>query len=295
VAADGGELLSCVQIFPRPLQTPGGVVPMGGIGTVFTRPDARGRGLAGGLLGRAADDMRARGYCCSMLFTGRMRWYAKLGWHSWGVRRALLERLAGGEPGPGAAEVASFDRARDLGSVRALHESYSGLLPGTVVRDDALWEASLRNGGNPLEEFRVVRSGGQCVAYLRAVVLSGILVLSEFAAAPGFEDALAGAIRASLEPRDPDPLATGTKPSAELRRVASTVSLRFAPELAAALLRRGVSLVEHDDPSCMLRCLDAEALGARTGLSQRPDEPPVDFLRRALPPEDFTFWSADRF
>ncbi|MDH3687359.1 MAG: hypothetical protein OEP95_14095, partial [Myxococcales bacterium] len=174
-------------------------------------------------------------------------------------------------------------------------DAYSSLLPGTVARDDTLWDVSLRNAGNPAEEFLVVRSGGQCVAYLRAVVLSGILVLSEFGSSPGFDEALAGAVRALLEPRDPDPLATGDKPSSELRRVASTVSLHFAPDLAAALARNGVTLVEHDDPSCMLRCLDASALGARLGVPRRADESPDDFLRRMLPPDDFTFWPADRF
>lgn len=295
VAVEGGSLLSCVQIFPRLLQTPGGAVPMGGIGTVFTRPGARGRGLAGSLLARAVEDMKARGDCISMLFAGRIRWYTKLGWHSWGLRRVLLERVGEGAPDRGALDFARFDRARDLASVRALHEAYSGLLTGTVARDDALWEASLRNGGNPQEEFCVVRAGGECIAYLRAVVLSGILVLSEFAAAPGFEDALARAVRALLEPRDPDPLATGAKPSNELRRVASTVSLHFAPDLGAALLRSGITLKEHDDPSCMLRCLDADALGAHVGLPSRASEPPVDFLRRVLPPEDLTCWPADRF
>ena len=41
VAAEGEDLMSCIQIFPRPLQTPAGSVPMGGIGTVFTHPEAR--------------------------------------------------------------------------------------------------------------------------------------------------------------------------------------------------------------------------------------------------------------
>lgn len=299
VAAEGENLMSCVQVFPRPLQTPAGSVSMGGIGTVFTHPDARGRGLAGSLLASAAAGMKEQGHCLSMLFTGRIPWYTKHGWHSFGLRRVLLERAperTGESPTERAGcEISRFVPERDLASVRALHDAYSSLLPGTVVRDDALWDGSLRSAGNPEEEFLVVRSGGECVAYLRAVVLSGILVLSEFGSSPGFDEALAGAVRALLEPRDPDPLATGDKPSTELRRLASTVSLHFAPDLAAALARSGVTLKEHDDPSCMLRCLDASALGARLGVPLRAAETPDDFLRRMLPPEDFTFWPADRF
>ena len=295
VAAERGELLSCVQVFPRPLRTPGGAVPMGGIGTVFTRADARGRGLAGELLGVAADAMSERGDAVSMLFSDRIPWYGRHGWRSWPLRRTLLQRTLGEAPPPGPLEHRAFEPARDVDEVRALHEAYSGVLPGTVARDDALWQATLRNGGNPDEEFVVVRDAGRCVAYLRAVVLSGILVLSEFAHEPGFEEALAGAIGALLSPRAPDPLARGAKPSAELRRFASSVSLHFAPDLASALPAAGVAWKEHDDPTCLLRCLDAETLGARSGVPLRAGEAPDELLRRVLPPEDFTFWTADRF
>jgi hypothetical protein len=267
---------------------------MGGVGTVFTREDARRRGLAEKLLEWAATDMTARGMCVSVLFAARIPWYSRLGWRSFGVRRTLLERGSGGPSESTGPEAEAFVPERDLAAVRALYEAYSGDLPG-VARDDALWQASLRNSGNPEEEFLVARAGGELVAYLRAVVLSGILVVMEFGRTPGFEDALARLFVELMEPRVPDPLATGAKPSAELRRVASTVGLHFDPDLGAALARRGIIQKEHADPTCMLRCMDADALGSRLGVPRQEGEAPNDFLFRMLPPEDLTFWPADRF
>jgi hypothetical protein len=43
----------------------------------------------------------------------------------------------------------------------------------------------------------------------------------------------------------------------------------------------------------MLRCLDAAALARRLGLAPEADAEAL--LRRALPPERFCYWPADRF
>jgi len=45
VAEQGGALVACVQIFPKRLRVAGGgVVPVGGIGSVYTTEKARGDG-----------------------------------------------------------------------------------------------------------------------------------------------------------------------------------------------------------------------------------------------------------
>src|SRR3990172_5194715 len=61
VAADGGALAACVQIFPRPVRMRGCAVPMGGIGSVFTRPEQRSDGVSRRLLAFALERMRERG------------------------------------------------------------------------------------------------------------------------------------------------------------------------------------------------------------------------------------------
>jgi predicted N-acetyltransferase YhbS len=298
VAAEDGALLSCVQIFPRPLRVAGALVPAGGIGSVFTRAGARRRGLAEHLTARACDAMRARGMPIALLF-GAEPLYGRQGFASWPAHAALLLR-APGAPAPAERTdlgVAPFDAARDLLAVRALHARYSELLAGTVARDEALWAHSLANAGNPDEEFLAARAGGELVAYARAALLSGVVNLMEFACSPGFESALAGLVARIASERAADPFAARAgRPSADLRRVLVSAPLHhFAPDLAVALARWGFELRDLPLRHCMLRCLDAESLAERVGVRPRPDEAPNAFLGRLLPGAELTFWMADRF
>jgi predicted N-acetyltransferase YhbS len=296
VAAERGELVSCVQIFPRPLRVAGRPVPAGGIGTVFTRGDARRRGVAEEIFGRALEAMRERALSVGILF-GDQSLYARRGWRNWGVRTGLLvrERGAGAPPEPPGLAVAAFERARDLAPVRALHAACGELVSGGVVRDDALWEASLRNAGNPDEEFLVARAGGELVAYARASLLYRVLHVMEFGCTPGFEPALAALIARVMTPRAADPWERAGRPSEELRRVAASVPLGHVPDLAAALARGAIEARTGGDSKTMLACLDPLELAARVGERPRAGEAPNDFLARLLPPEEIVFWPADRF
>ena len=80
VAEEGGRLVSCVQIFPRPLRLSEGVVPLGGIGSVFTDPEHRSGGRARAVIARAEEAMRERGMALGLLFTERITFYAQFGW-----------------------------------------------------------------------------------------------------------------------------------------------------------------------------------------------------------------------
>jgi GNAT superfamily N-acetyltransferase len=293
VAADADGLVGCVQIFPRLLRLGAAAVPTGGIGSVFTHPDQRRRGVGEALLARALGAMRARGMELSLLFTARAPWYTRLGWQAWPCRRLILER---GDSRPAAApdfEVAAFDPARDLAAAQALHERYDADREGSVIRDDALWRASLRMAGNPGEEFLVAQRGGGLLAYARAVVLYGILTLTEYACAPGAEAALAELLVRLLAPREDDPLAGDACVSGDARLRALGDSAARGAALRSALESRGVKAQEFDAPRTLLRCLDPGA------LARRLDEPPTAraeaLLARRLPPRRFGFWAADRF
>jgi hypothetical protein len=194
-----------------------------------------------------------------------------------------------------AVEIAPFDAARDLGVVMRLHERYSARLEGSVVRDHALWRASLANAGNPHEEFVVARRAGEPVAYARATALQGFLVLSELGRREDEEEALAQLVDGLLAPRCDDPLATRARPSGELRRLGVTIDLGMDAPLLGHLEARGLRHREVPDPTGLWRCLDADALGARLGVRPEPGEDPGDFLARLLPAERFAFWTADRF
>jgi predicted N-acetyltransferase YhbS len=282
VADEGGELVSCAQIFPRPVRARGASLAMGGIGSVFTRPDRRRAGLAGRVLAAVIEDMTARGMEISMLIASRVAWYQKLGWEPWSQRLLSLRRGRSGSGTHRPLDIAGFSPTRDLEAVASIHREYSGGLDGTVIRNPELWQASLACAGNPDETFLVARRDGTPVAYLRATLLDGIATLSEWGRTGREVEALVGLIDRVF--------AAGVPGRAEI----DALSLPGLPDLPLrqALEDRGDSLEEQPAPlATMLRCLAPQALARRFGAAGEASS----VLRGVLPPERHFFWPADRF
>lgn len=293
VVEEAGRLVSTVQVFPRELRVLSHAVPTGGIGSVYTRADRRRCGIAGELLERVIRAMRERGMELSLLFGTRFDFYGRHGWSSWKSQRAWLRRRGSSQPAEAGCDVSRFERDRDLAEMKALGADYSHSRSGTVIRDEALWEASFELAGNPAEEVVVARRGSELVAYLRVARMSGRLIATEFARGDDAEP-LAALIDDQLRDREPDALSAAGEASGGLRQSMLLPSLDDLA-LVVGLESRGIAARGVDDPENMLQCLDAEALAARLQVSRLADEPPSDFLRRILPPEHFVFWPADRF
>ena len=184
--------------------------------------------------------------------------------------------------------------ARDLPAVQRIHETYTGSRQGAVVRDAAAWEATLRNGGNPHEEFLLALRAGEVVAYARAAVLSGFLILTELGRTAEAAEPLAALMRQILTPRTEDTLARPGRASPELRVLGVAPPL-LDDALAAGLRARGVGIDVYPDPNAMLRVLDAPGLAKAAGMRLVPGDDATALLRRILPPERFSYWAADRF
>jgi GNAT superfamily N-acetyltransferase len=297
IAEVAGRMVATAQIFPRRLRIAGTEVPTGGIGSVFTRDEARGTGVASSLLLRCQDDLRERGMPLSLLFASRHGFYERLGWRLWARSRGLWLRPPAAPPPDPRWRLEAFDPARDLEDAYALHAAYGASRPGTVVRDASFFRAQLAYAGNPGEDFVLARDGdGALVAYARGAVLDGVYLVTELARRPGPEaaGALAGLVEELMRPRDPDPIAPSGRPSAELRRllVAPPVT---DPELSAALAAREVVQQGFESRDAMFAVLDAAALARHVGAPIAAGEAPEAYLARILPPECLTFWPADRF
>ena len=296
VAVDGGRLVSAVQIFPRELRLLDQPVPTGGIGSVFTVESHRRKGVAGQVLEGALSAMRERDMELSLLFATRFDFYGAHGFVSWKNQRAWMNRAGGPRaeiPVDESLETSRFDEANDLEALKALQVEYSRSRSGTVVRDDALWDASFDLAGNPDEELMVARQGGELVAHLRLARMFGKLIVTELSRSDDPEP-LAQLIDDQLRPRDHDVLCDDELSSESLR---GELLLPCFDDLllTVSLERRGIAARVVDDPTNMLQCLDARALGARLDVAVRSDETPTEFLQRVLPPETFVFWPADRF
>ena len=298
VAEQHGQLVACVQIFPRQLRVRGAAVPVGGIGGVFTSEKARGSGVASQLLEASAAAMRARGMELSLLFASRHAFYARLGWVLWPRQRPLwlaTETLATPDS---SRRIEAFDITRDLDEVMVLHARYAASRDGTVVRDRTFWLGQFGFAGNPTEEFLVARdASGRIEAYVRASLFEGLCAILELGRneSSAAVDALADLALHTMTPCDDDPIAARAgKPSVEFRRTLLAPTHDDAA-LDAALAARGVGVKHFEEKGSMLRVLNAEALAQRLGASLGPGESPESMLHRLLPPAQLVFWPADRF
>lgn len=302
VAVERGEVVACAQIHPRRLRILGHAIPAGGLGPVFTRPDFRRHGIATTLIERAATAMRERGMELSLAFSREPRLFGRLGWHPWRGQRCILRRTdkdavpARLRERAGEIEIVALEPTRDraLSAVKAIHNAYSGPRNGVVIRDDALWDASLRLAGNPVEEFLIARRGGLAVAYARAALLDEGLTLTEVGRFEDGAGALAQLIVHILEPREGDPLAPPGRSSEEIRSFA-VMSTFDDLGLTVGLEHQGVASHPFDDDSGLIRCLNLHALAGRLDVELLAGEDGPAFLKRILPPDGLVFWPADRF
>lgn len=299
VAVHGDELLACAQIFPRRIRVLGHPVPCGGLGTLFTAPEHRGKRLASLLLESVTESMIERGMEISLLQAQRQDFFGARGWHKWTNERSIIRRSGGPIQSDASGEathieVVPFDRDRDLAAVKVIHSAYSASRSGTVVRDDSQWEASLCLGGNPIEDFLVARQDGATVAYGRCTVIGGILTITELGRLEEASVALADLIANVLEPRIEDALAPRGVNSRSLRDAAMLPAFDDLM-LTVFLEHRGLSTHLVNDPNAMLRCLNLNALAERLHIALFPDEEPDKFLERILPHDSLVFWPSDRF
>lgn len=290
VAERGGELVSCVQIFPRRVRIGGQALPMGGIGSVFTRPDSRRQGVAGALLERAIEAMRDRGMVLSYLYAERLRWYGQYDYRPWSRGwRTLHWPAATSASGPSAR---TYDARRDRGELERLWRLYAegagdSPLDGIVDRGSAKdWQGSFRLAGTPEEDIWIADGVSHSAAYLRVADFDGLLRVLEWGREAGAAPALCELLAAAM---------TG-------RRVESIRMPLIRDEaleglLAAAGARTDTRPAWNEVPpdarppaTWMVRSLDDEALARRLETANAGD-----LLARFLPPERFAFWEADRF
>lgn len=278
VAADGGRIVSTVQVLRKRVRLGGAALDVAGIANVFTTASHRERGLANRLLRLALDAMPEHGFDLSLLFATRLEFYGALGW------RPLLRQWAfvhaPGSPPPPTEGLRPFVPS-DLGEIRQLYDAYCGDLPGTTVRDDAYWAGQLHTAGNPTEDFWVAHRGGELVAYARGTRIYGLYAVVEHAYRRGHAAALATLVQRLF--------------GAEARgEIGVATQLGVAPDVLATLEAAGHRIDRVDDHFWMGRMVGAAATAAKLGRGVAEVEHP-DFLQRLLAPEQSVYWIADRF
>jgi predicted N-acetyltransferase YhbS len=284
VARDAGRIVATVQIFDRKINLDGKAVPMGGIGSVFTREEYRHQRVASGLMNLAVATMERAGFEVSLLFAERITFYNQFGWKEQTRHFSLLSNPTGLRTP--RFVIAAFEADRDLPEVMRLHRQYSGRFDVTAVRDEADWRANLKFAGNtpadPVggceEHFVLARQGAEIAAYARATPFHGIPMVMEY----GYSHADAA-------------MALFRHLAGHFASAGNAILVTHTAHDAAlegALNNAGCPVAHHPDNFYMWRVIDPLKLGAR--FNRAPDEA-AKYAFAKFGSSGSLFWTADRF
>lgn len=84
VACEGDSILGHAGAWKTSLRVEKNIWDVGGIGGVFTLPEARGEGIASNLVNKACEDLKAQGAILAFLWSGKHDYYRKLGFEAIG-------------------------------------------------------------------------------------------------------------------------------------------------------------------------------------------------------------------
>ena len=308
VARDGGALVCTVQIFDRAVNLDGHRVPMGGIGSVFTRDDYRHKGVASALMRLAVETMEREKFEISLLFAERLTFYNQFGWREVPRKFSVLMNAAGMHT-QGEYEIDVFDSSRDLMNAVEVHRGYTGRLNVATVRNIDDWHGNLAYAGNqPIEGcweyFILARDAGAIGAYARITRFHGVTMVMEYGYRPGAENGLLALFHHLGE------VTTGARCTHRLRGDHSRAKAMMEGSGAAApagvlithtahdkaleerLVKSGCSLSYHEDNNYMWRIISSERLAKRLSVS------PAEASTRAFDifaNDASLFWTSDRF
>ena len=263
---------------------------MGGIGSVFTRPEHRRRGAAGALLDGAIDAMRDRGMVLSYLLAERLRWYGQYGYRPWSRGWRTLHWP--GADGSFAGGIRRYDPMADAGELERLWGVYAGgaagaPLNGIVDRGSAAdWQGSFRLAGTPDEDILIAEDRTRTTAYLRVADFNGRLRVLEWGRAADGAPALRDLLAAAMTGRNVESIRMPLVRDEPLEALLAAAGTRIDTQPAWDEVPPDAT----PPATWMVRCLDDDALASRLGVANAGD-----VLARCLPPERFAFWEADRF
>lgn len=278
IAEADGRIVSMLKILRRAIAGVNGTVVLGGIGSVSTHPDYRGRGHSGAVLQDAVTYMERNGYELSMLFSALHDFYARYGWRvasHQGYRTPLRDDVALPTQGLG---LRRFDVDRDIEDVNKVYRAHNRGRPGVLLRTREYWRMQQIWTTEDKEAFVVAPDRGKVIGYLRGKTGDKCFVVLECAydrPCDGCVDALAAhAIEYA-------------------RKKGRSELLLLLPQdnaLVGTLQRLGLHVGEEVCDSMMLRVIAPEPLAHKFGLREITST--EDFIQKAV---DFHFSRSDGF
>ncbi|MFI9630161.1 GNAT family N-acetyltransferase [Streptomyces sp. NPDC052042] len=191
-----GEIDAVVAYVPRRIRDAHGVPRrVGGIGSVATRPEARGQGLVKRLLAEAERVMTAEGCDWSLLFTGTPAVYRGSGWREFASTYTEGTLAPSPSPRAGTFRIRAATSA-DAPAVAALHDAYNATRPLSAVRTPEDWAVRVPAWYGPFEESLVAQdpASGRVAGWIAARYEEERADVHEYAGAPGCLGALLAAV-----------------------------------------------------------------------------------------------------
>ncbi|MFF2326442.1 MULTISPECIES: GNAT family N-acetyltransferase [unclassified Streptomyces] len=183
---DPGDGIDAVVVYvPRLIRDAHGTARrVGGIGSVATRPEARGQGLVRRLLVEAERTMTAEQCAWSLLFTGTPGVYRSSGWQEFSSTYTEGTLAAGPAPGEFPVRPAT---AQDAAEVAALHHAYNADRPLSSLRAPEDWTVRVPAWYGPLDRSLVAQDpgSGALVGWIVAQYEGECVEVREYAGAPG--------------------------------------------------------------------------------------------------------------
>ncbi|MET9663420.1 GNAT family N-acetyltransferase [Streptomyces sp. NPDC006510] len=182
--ASGDGIDAVVVYVPRLIRDASGTPHrVGGIGSVATRPEARGQGLVRRLLVAAERTMTAEECAWSLLFTGTPGVYRGSGWQEFAG--TYTEGTLAASPVAGGFRIREATD-QDAAEVAALHHAYNAKRPLSSVRAPEDWAVRVPAWYGPLDRSLVAedRGSGALVGWLVAQHEGECVEVREFAGAP---------------------------------------------------------------------------------------------------------------
>jgi predicted N-acetyltransferase YhbS len=184
-----GQVVTSLGSYPTQFQLRGETVSGFAIGSVYTRNEFRGRGIAPMLIAWVENHERQQGAELAILYSDiKPAYYAAMGYRLCPSREGWCD-LRSMERGEGASKLLEFDGPAQLDEMSAMYHGYHGAAPLSIQRPAGYWQVMFAKSDRD-RYFWLLGTEGKHRAYARLTPDPHGYRISDYACADDDEQTL---------------------------------------------------------------------------------------------------------